>query len=814
MRARITGVLALLFVALTSLAEPLVRADVAEATPALSDAGFQTFLRRHCLSCHDDATAEAELSLESLPLPAADFTRWVPVFDKLRAGEMPPRDAPQPSPEDRRRAADWLHARLRAASLAQQKSEGRVVLRRLNRTEYQTTINDLLGTELDVRELLPSDNVAAGFDNVAAVLDGSAAHLLRDQEAAEKALATVVPRHEPRKIASRLTGRQVFEKSKQAQNMAGKSLRLDGDTLIVSVKPYGHISFGTATAPQAGRYRFRALLHAVNTDGKPLPVRISAGWDWGRNERAVAVVRDGPADKPFEIELEIDRKGRELVDVHAWSLPIDRDFREKKPNTPLDKAPGLAIGWLELTGPLDSWPPSGYVRLFGDVPLKAPYRDGPLAPVPENPRAEADRLLRAFLPVAFRRPVDARLIDYYRQIAHDALDAKKPFEESMLLAYRAALCSPHFLFLTEPMGAGPDAGRLDDYAVAARLSYFLWSSTPDQTLLDLAAAGRLRQPDELKRQVERLLADPRAHRFTDNFAGQWLDLRQINATTPDPEAYREYDDFLFWSMPRETTSFFDEILKHDRSLTEFVQSDWTFLNERLAQHYGVPGVHGGELRRVALPAGSHRGGLLTQASILKVTADGTKTSPVLRGKWVLERILGLPPAPPPPNVSAIEPDIRGATTIREQLDKHRNIESCAACHRHIDPPGFALESFDVIGGWRDFYRSSRYDRDAQVELANYPGRRVTRGPAVDPTGETPAGRKFQNIDEYKSLLLADKDQLARNLAEKLLIYSTGADIQFADREVVDALVARSRERGYGFRRLLHNVVQCPIFLQK
>jgi Protein of unknown function (DUF1588)/Protein of unknown function (DUF1585)/Protein of unknown function (DUF1592) len=302
--------------------------------------------------------------------------------------------------------------------------------------------------------------------------------------------------------------------------------------------------------------------------------------------------------------------------------------------------------------------------------------------------------------------------------------------------------------------------------------------------------------------------------LTDNFAGQWLDLRNINATSPDPQIYGEFDDFLFWSMPRETERFFEEILRADLSLTDFVKSDWTFLNQRLAQHYGIPNVVGGELRKVTLPAGSHRGGVLTQASILKVTADGTRTSPVLRGKWVLERILGQPPSPPPPDIPSIEPDIRGAVTIRQQLDKHRNTPACATCHRHIDPPGFALETFDAIGGWRDFYRATRGGPDKVVKLANYPDRKVFRGADVEKGDKMPDGRKFGDIDEYKRLLLTDKDQLARNLAEKLVIYATGADIQFADREVISQLVARSRENKYGFRSLIHDVVQSRVFLNK
>jgi hypothetical protein len=260
--------------------------------------------------------------------------------------------------------------------------------------------------------------------------------------------------------------------------------------------------------------------------------------------------------------------------------------------------------------------------------------------------------------------------------------------------------------------------------------------------------------------------------------------------------------------------FFEEVLRQDHSLLEFVDSDWTMLNERLAGHYGIPGISGNELRKVQLPAGTHRGGVMTHASVLKVTADGTRTSPVLRGKWVLERIIGKPPAPPPPDVAAIEPDIRGATTIRQQLDKHRNIASCASCHVHIDPPGFALEQFDPIGGFREFYRASSRTPNGAISLANYTGRPIYRGPDVEKGGQTHDGRAFNDIEEYKQLLLEDKDQLARNLTQKLLIYATGADIQFADREVVEQIVATLGKKNYGFRTLVHEVVQSRIFLNK
>jgi hypothetical protein len=296
--------------------------------------------------------------------------------------------------------------------------------------------------------------------------------------------------------------------------------------------------------------------------------------------------------------------------------------------------------------------------------------------------------------------------------------------------------------------------------------------------------------------------------------GQWLDLRKIDATIPDPQLYGDFDGTLLWAMPRETYLFFEEVLKNDRSLLEFVDSDWTMLNERLAKHYGIPGVAGNDFRKVALPPGSHRGGVMTHASVLKVTADGTRTSPVLRGKWVLERVIGKPPAPPPPDVPSLEPDIRGATTIRQQLDKHRTLPACASCHVHIDPPGFALENFDPVGGWRDYYRASTRTNRGVVNLPGYTGRPFYRGPDVEKGGQTHDGRKFETIDDYKKILLADKDQLARNLTQKLLTYATGADIQFADREVVEKIVALLRSKNYAFRTLVHEVVQSRMFLNK
>ncbi len=834
LRRSVLAMLPLVLVAMTG------RAD----EPSRLKATLPPFLERHCVACHGADVHERGLRLDRLP---ADFDRkdaaatWTRVLDRVSRGEMPPRDEPRPPEKEVAAFTQELQSRLHQASLAQQKREGRVVLRRLNRTEYETTLRDLLGNQVEVKDLLPDDNLAAGFDKLSTALEVSSVHLLRYQDAAEQAVLSVIPSRPPTEIKIRRTGRQVTEAMKTFNDHLGQSVKLVDDTLVMYVRTYGHVPCSTAPAPQAGRYRVRASVAAVNTRGRPLPMMFSCRDMYGREDDDVRGVRDVPAEKQTVIEEEFDLKQRQVIVFTGWTLPTERDFAAlKSKDTPLEQyaGPGLAVEWVEIEGPLGLFPSPGYQRLFGNVPLKprsvakAEAEGLPVPPQPAKrdegqwlydplvvasakPREDAERLIRAFLPIAFRRPVSNDIADYYVRAAHAHLDKGASFPAAMTTAYKSALCSPHFLFLTEESAAKvEDSTRLDDYAVASRLSYFLWSSLPDAELLKLAAQGKLAQPAVLRDQVERMLADPRSQRFTENFAGQWLDWRNINATSPDPQIYGEFDPFLFWSMPRETQLFFEDVLRHDLPLTEFVDSKWTFLNERLAQHYGIPDVQGGELRKATVPPDSHRGGVLTHAGVLKVTADGTRTSPVLRGKWVLDHILGQPPAPPPPDIPTIEPDIRGATTIRQQLDKHRNTPACAVCHTHIDPPGFALESFDVIGGWRDFYRATQQVGGGMADLANYPGRKIFRGPQVELGAKTADGRSFDTIDDYKQILLSDKDQLARNLAQKLIVYATGADIQFADREVVEQLVARCRAQKYGFRSLLHEVVQSRVFLNK
>jgi hypothetical protein len=378
----------------------------------------------------------------------------------------------------------------------------------------------------------------------------------------------------------------------------------------------------------------------------------------------------------------------------------------------------------------------------------------------------------------------------------------------MRVGLRALLTSPQFLLFEET------PGKLNDYSLATRLSYFLWSTMPDEELLKLAADKKLSQPTMLHSQTERMLKSPKSKAFVENFVGQWLELRNIDATTPDTKLYPEFDALLKLAMVTETESFFTELLTKNLNITNFIKSDFAMLNRRLADHYQIEGVNDESFRRVSLPVGSPRGGVLAQASVLKVTANGTVTSPVKRGAWVMKQLLGDPPAPPPANVGSIEPDTRGATTIREQLAKHRNSETCALCHQHIDPPGFAMECFDVIGGWRDTYRSQDKGTGVKKKLNGQGVWQYKAGLPVDAGGEMPDGRKFAGFKEFQQLLLDQQDQVASNLAHNLLVYGTGAGIEFADRDEVTRLVKQVKADGNGLRSMVHRVVESAMFSRK
>jgi len=430
-------------------------------------------------------------------------------------------------------------------------------------------------------------------------------------------------------------------------------------------------------------------------------------------------------------------------------------------------------------------------RLFG----KLKVRDGEL--VSRRPESDLKKLMDQFAERAYRRPVSTSELKPYYEFAKTALDSSGSLLKAVMAGYRAILSSHRFVYFAE------EPGKLDDYSIAARLSYFLWSSPPDKELLEQARKKRLSRPRYLRAQVERMLDDPKAEAFVNNFSDSWLELRDINFTTPDAKLYPEFDNILLDSMLDETHAFLKHMIDENLSVSNVIDSNFAMINERMAKHYGLEFGNETGLQKVPVDIGQHRGGIITQASVLKVTANGTTTSPILRGVWLLERILGIHVPPPPDQVPAIEPDIRGAVSIRDQLDKHRSTESCMACHRIIDPPGFALENYDVIGGWRDNYRA-----------INGEEKKWTDGPVVDASYQMRDGSSFENIVGFKELALSNTEQIARNLTNQVTMYATGAEIQFADRREIDQIVQVLANDDYGFRSLIHAVTQSGIFLSK
>jgi hypothetical protein len=742
-------------------------------------------LQKYCFECHSGTKPKAGLDLERLPAEfseAKSTALWKEVEERLAARIMPPPAKPQLTADEYKVVTTWLSERLIAADRARQKAEGRAVLRRLNRVEYERTVRDLLAVDVDLRELLPEDESVDGFDNVGDALTISPVLLERYLEAADAALnAAIVKLPRPAMIKVRY---HLKDEKSLAQRFApkGGNIRLeDGRAVLLTSTPAMVRQIRPAFR---GRYRFRVSAFAEGNDGKPLIVHAHV-----LDDSAVGGYFQ-VGRKPTLIEFTGLFGPRDTFQIAAQGLGASFYIRDLS----LHKGPGLAVEWVEFEGPLlQEWPPESQRRVFGDVDPKA----GRLP--------DAERLLREFLPRAFRRPITEAHLEPYLALVKEKLDRKYTFEDAMRVALRAALASPNFLFLREA------PGPLDDFALANRLSYFLWKSIPDQGLIELARKKQLRA--SLRAEVERILAHPAAESLTRHFLGQWLDLRQIDANAPDKNLYPEYDELLKYSMLRETELFFEEVLKNDLSLLNFVDSEFSILNEPLARHYGIPGVEGPQFRKVKLPAGSHRGGVLTHASVLKVTANGTTTSPVLRGVWVLKNIMGQSVPPPPPDVPAVDPDIRGAVTIRDQLAKHRGIQACAVCHVKIDPPGFALENFDVIGGWRENYRSLGQGAKVNIKARGQPVQ-YRLGPKVDAGDALPDGRRFKDVDEFKKLLLADPDRIARCVTEKLLIYATGTPIRPADRDAVDRIVNEVRGKNYGLRALVHEIVRSELFLSK
>lgn len=537
--------------------------------------------------------------------------------------------------------------------------------------------------------------------------------------------------------------------------------------------------------------------------------------------------------EPNVIEREVVLEKGDAIRPDAGRLLRTQPGWRGNPNAKPDGVPGFAMNWLELEGPLnEEWPPQSYQALFGDLPFKVHETEEPLprppllteetmigwterSPkipdrrvevLPNDPDTDAKRLLLDFIKKAYRSPIaDDSVIEPYFEIYKQATAYGESFTDAMIAAYTTVLSSPDFLYME--LQAGP----LESHEIASRLSYFLWNGPPDE---ELENARDLLQEKSLRAQTDRLLSDAKSDRFINAFLDYWLNLKEINANTPDSQLYPQYyiDDQLTEASLFETRRFFRALIDEDLPARNLIDSDFTFANERLARHYGLEPFEGVELRRVALPEDSPRGGLLTQASVLRVTANGTTTSPVLRGAWIMERILGVHIPPPPSGIEAVEPDTRGATTIREQLDKHTSSASCYACHAKFDPAGFALESFDIAGGFQERYRALG-EIGEPVEGIGLNGLLFTYRNAepVDPSGEFEDGRTFADIHEFKSHLLADERAIARNLVKQFILYATGATVSFSERQQVEAILDSCQESEYGVRSIIHAIVQSDLF---
>ncbi len=756
---------------------------------------FRPFFDQHCITCHSGDKPKGDWRIDELTSDFADKKNrglWEDVLEQLTSGAMPPKGKPRPPEKDARALTDWIGAQTSAVGA----KEGRVVLRRLNRVEFENTVHDLFAVNVPVKEILPEDAIKNGFDNVGAALNLSPVLMERYLEAADVVLnAAIAPVH---KLESKTERLDLYD-SLPKWFLPGAYKRDEG-VILFRCSGDSATDLRKYKSPAAGRYRFRIAASAHNSP-TPLPMAVLLGnfVVSGFGDVRHLGYFDAPPGKPAVIEFE-ERLGakNDTVKVTPVSLPFVYLNEKNMAEYP---GPGLQIHWIEVEGPLpEAWPSESYRRVFGDVDPKS----GTLA--------DAEKILKTLLPKAFRRPTAENEVKPFVALVAKSLSGGQSFEVALRCGIKGVLASPKFLYFRETTGA------LDDYALASRLSYFLWSTMPDEPLLELAKSGELHKPAVLHAQVERMLQHPKAKAFTENFTGQWLGLRKIAANAPDKALYPEFDELLQWSSVRETHLFFDELLKENLSVKNFVDSDFAMLNGRLARHYGIEGVDGVAFHKVALKPEFHRGGVMTQASVLKVTANGTTTSPVLRGVWVLDRIIGKPMPPPPANVPAIEPDIRGAVTIREQLAKHRQTENCAVCHTRIDPPGFALENYDVIGGWRENYRAVGTKNKVNNRvgpLAKYlAAYQYGVGQPVDAGDTLPDGRKFATVEEFKKVLLAEPEQIARSFTEKLLIYATGQPVGYGDHKAVNTILVDAKKSDYGLRSLVHAVVASELFLSK
>ena len=756
----------------------------------------RSVLQQYCMTCHNQRTKVAGLSLDTLDMShvGENVDVWEEVLRKIRTGAMPPAGRPRPDKSVANEVVAWLETELDREAL-KHPNPGRPTLHRLNRSEYRNAVRDLLAVDIDA-SLLPADSAAYGFDNNADALTLSSALTERYLSAAAKIsqMALGRPRGSP-------TPETVFVPSDRNQGV-----RFSDDL------PFGSRG-GTSFRyyfPADGEYHFQMRLTKGGVDGategltlEPHQVDVSVDnvkvWTGtiGGADFAGVLGRGTTNDERNKM---LDERLRFSVPVKSGSRLVQVYFAAKTSAYVEDLFdPYLRRNPYRAT---NGEPEISTVTVTGPQPETAAVSDSPsrrklFTCTPVSTAEEvtcAEMIISKLARGAFRRPVTDTDLEHPMALYREGA-SKGGFEAGIELALRGILVSPSFLFRFEdqPESATPNTPyRISNLELASRLSFFLWSSVPDDELLDTAAKKTLHQPEVLQQQVRRMLEDPRSQALVDDFAGQWLHIRNVEGFLPSPEKLFHFDDNLRKAFERETKLFFESIIRENRSVLDLLDADYTFVNERLAKHYGIPGVYGERFRRVSLSPGSVRRGLLGQGSILTGTSRANRTSPVLRGKWILENILGTPPPPPPPDVPDLkdERDPRKVLPMREQLAAHRANPVCASCHAQMDQLGFALENFDAIGEWRDIYSS---------------------GLQIDASAALPDGRKFDGPTELRKVLLSQSDEFLTTVTDRLLTYALGRGLEGSDGPAIRQIKREAAREDYAFSALIHGVVTSTPF---
>lgn len=730
-------------------------------------------LQKYCLTCHSEKVKTAGMVINPAEAsnPSAHAETWEKVIRQLKVQSMPPPGMPRPDAATYKAAVSLLETSLDASANAHPYPGDAPHVRRLTRTEYQNAIRDMLGVdhlpkELDFSVLLPADNAASGFDNIADLLYISPAIMERYLDASKKIARLAVG---DMGMPPLVNIHRIPVQSTQDQRVEDLP---EGTRGGISINSY---------FPLDGEYVFKLDMAAGGREVHQLEISID-----GERKQLIQTGggRGRSAAAPNELRIKV-QAGPRLVGVTFVQRTEALDEATVAPRL-RSRGTMAAISSVTISGPYN---PTG--------PGNTPSRQKIFVCTPANPSEElpcAQRILASLTRRAYRRPTSDADLKYLLPF-YEAGRKGASFDIGIERALERLLVSPQFLYRIERDPAGAVAGtpyRVSDMDMASRLSFFLWSSIPDDELLDLAAAGKLKDPQVLENQVRRMMADPRSEAMITNFAEQWLYLRDIKIKDPDLYLFRDFDETLRAALQRETELFLDSIMREDRSVLELLSANYTFINERLAKHYEIPNIHGSDFRRYEFPAGSPRGGLLGQGSILTLTSYSTRTSPVLRGKYVLENLLASPPPPPPPNVPSLKTE--GATsdvqlTMRQAMEQHRANPACASCHARMDPIGFAMENFDAVGRWR-----------------NNDG-----GQPLNVVAALPDGTKFDGIQGLKQALLSNPDRFASAVAEKLLMYAVGRNVQYYDQPALREIVRASAADRYRFTTLVLGVVKSVPF---